>query len=123
MYEYNQYTIKNPMYDELINYMNSVVNVSPSSDLKNGYVGSSQIEEVGDVYIGRIVLAGFDKSEIKIEADNDFLTVSKSDKVLYSVKLRNMVDIGSITSKLENGILHLTMPKKEVGKSVEIQLL
>jgi HSP20 family molecular chaperone IbpA len=33
-----------------------------------------------------------------------------------------LVDIGSISSKLSNGILEITMPKKEVKESIDIKI-
>lgn len=111
------------MYSSMIDQLSRFENASLKSDLKNGYVGTSQIEEVGDVYMARIVLAGIDKSEIKLKADNDHLNVFRGDEEVYTIRLRNMIDVPSISSKLENGLLCITMPKKQVGKSVEIQIL
>ena len=36
--------------------------------------------------------------------------------------MKNLVSIGSITSKMENGLLTVTLPKKEVSESINIEV-
>ena len=53
---------------------------------------------------------------LKVEAKKD----AKTKKC--NLRLKNLVSVASIKSKMENGLLTLTLPKKEVAESVNIEI-
>jgi HSP20 family molecular chaperone IbpA len=66
-------------------------------------------------YEAEIAIPGFKKSDIKISATQYFLKIdAKNEKRSFTEKinLANKVDIQNISSKLEDGILTITLPKK-----------
>lgn len=91
-----------------------------------------------DVYTMEMDIPGFDKQDVKIEVDdNDYLTItaekstsndSEDDDKNYVRKERSYgkyqrsfyvgdIDKDNIDATFENGILKVTMPKKEEEKS------
>lgn len=87
---------------------------------------SDSVKSLGDVYQAKIVIPGVKKDKISISATNDFLKVyskEKEDKkLLRKINLGGLVDISSITSKLEDGILEITLPKREIAESIEVKI-
>ena len=81
---------------------------------------------LGDVYQAKIVIPGVKKNKISISATNDFLKVfikeEKDKKLLRKINLGGLVDINSISSKLEDGILEITLPKREISESIEVKV-
>jgi len=91
----------------------------------------TDIKDNGDSYLLEAELPGFDKKDIKIEANDHYLTISaerkssseeKNDKYVrmertYGAFRRSFdvsdVKIDDIKAEYENGILKLTLPKKE----------
>lgn len=88
--------------------------------------GQRYIKSSGDVYTVEFELAGFSKKDVSITIEDDVLYVAtkKSDKKQkrFSVSLNKQVSIPDITSKMSNGLLTVTMPKKEVAKPIEIKI-
>jgi len=84
------------------------------------------VESSGDVYIARTVLPGIKKEKLSIKANSDYLKVYKKDDkenvLLKQFHLGGLVELKSISSKLEDGILEITMPKVEVSKSVQVEI-
>jgi len=87
---------------------------------------TDSVQSVGDVYQAKIVLPGIKKDNISISATNDFLKVflqeEKDKKLLRKINLGGLVDIKSISSKLEDGILTITLPKSEVSESIKVEI-
>jgi HSP20 family molecular chaperone IbpA len=87
---------------------------------------SDSVKSVGDVYQAKIIIPGVKKSKISISATNDFLKVylkeEKDKKLLRKINLGGLVDIQSISSKLEDGILTITLPKREVTESIQVKV-
>ena len=96
----------------------------------------TDIRDTGDSYVLEAELPGFQKDEIKISVESDTLTLSAVQKAKDGTYLRRerstssyeqKLDISNVdTSKLhavyENGVLTLTMPKKQPATPVSRQL-
>ncbi len=93
------------------------------------------ITEKSDVYLAELAAPGFDKADFKINVDGNNLTISTSKKEEkseesgktirkeYSYKafqrsftLDDKINVDNITAAYENGILKVTLPKKEEAK-------
>ena len=110
-------------FRQMDNWMNSFFNEGMRTD----------IEDKGEHFELTAELPGFDKSEIKMELQNDFLTISathneestKEDKEQhYTTRERNYcnyqrsfnvsgIDSESIKADYKNGVLHVNLPKKD----------
>ena len=86
----------------------------------------TDVKDSGDVYTVSIELPGYKKGDIKLEINDNTLTVNaeKEDKSAYknTFSIKSDVDTKSITANLEYGILTLTLPKKEVSKPRKIKV-
>lgn len=92
----------------------------------------TDITENSENYVLEIELPGFAKENITVDFENEYLTVSAEkkesdgEKKTYIRKERSVscqrsyyvgdIDENKITAKYENGILYLTIPKKEKQK-------
>jgi HSP20 family protein len=93
------------------------------------------IRETNDSYEMEIVSPGMEKSDFKINVDREQLTVSAEKKketknenerqvrrefnyksFTRTFTLDNSIDAGKIAARYENGVLFLTLPKKEEVK-------
>ena len=87
---------------------------------------TDSVKSVGDVYQAKIVLPGVKKDKVSISATNDFLKVflkeENDKKLLRKINLGGLVDIKSISSKLEDGILEITLPKSEISESIQVEV-
>lgn len=105
----------------------------------------TDISDKGDSYLLEADLPGFDKKDIKLDLSGDVLTVSAErhaehedkDKKGNYVRIERSfgkysrqfdvsgVDVEKIGAKYEDGVLKLTLPKKEkvlpASKSIEIE--
>lgn len=100
----------------------------------------TDVKETEDGYELDVDLPGFKKEEIKLELNNGYLTIStektlekneenKKGKILRQERYAGMMQrsfyVGEtleeedIKAKYENGVLHLTIPKKEARKAPE----
>ena len=86
----------------------------------------TDIKDDGDVYTVSVELPGYKKGDVKIEINDNNLTLSaeKEGKNTYKniFSIKTDVDTNSITASLEYGILTLTLPKKEVSKPRKIKV-
>ncbi len=83
------------------------------------------IKDSGDVYLSEINLAGFAKADVKITANDDEVTIAAKNKERsqdYKINLYGAVSIDHITSKMKNGLLTLTLPKKGVTERRDIEI-
>jgi HSP20 family protein len=100
----------------------------------------ADIIETDNAFNVELMLAGFDKKDIKLEVNDDTLTIeaerkknetnkyNKTEsffgKVKRSYSLPNYVDSDNINAEFENGILKVTIPKVEekvTTKLIEIK--
>ena len=87
---------------------------------------TDSVQSVGDVYQAKIILPGIKKDKVSISATNDFLKVylkeESNKKLLRKINLGGLVDIKSISSKLEDGVLEITLPKSEISESIQVEI-
>ena len=103
----------------------------------NTTLPSVNIKETVDAYDVEVAAPGFEKKDFKIEVDNDLLIISSSKEIkdgervtkqefsyqsfTRTFSLPELVDNDKITAKYENGILSISIPKKEEAKPKPIQ--
>jgi len=83
------------------------------------------IKSSDDVYTSEFELAGFSKKDVKITADNDIIKIEAKNEdrhKSFSIALNDLVSPSDITSKMSNGLLKVTMPKKQVKDSISIKV-
>jgi len=118
-------------------YFNSLIESHLSSSALNNFsYPRTDIQDAKDKMVLKFDLAGVDKKNIKLSIDdNKILTIkgekreSKKEKskdfvkkeIFYgefqkSIQLPENIDEGKLTTKFENGILTVTVPKTEIKK-------
>jgi len=137
----NNFSIFSPMFNdfnrELLNWGNS--NYSSTSTT----VPSVNIKEDGDNFEVEVAAPGMSKDDFKITLDRNLLTISSAKEEKNEEKLdnytrrefsyqsfqrsfelhREVVDQDNIEARYENGMLRLTIPKKEEAKQKEPRLI
>jgi HSP20 family molecular chaperone IbpA len=96
-------------------------------EFTNSNIQSDSVQSKGDVYLAKVIMPGIDKKNVSVKATDENLSVFVKNKdgknyLLRKIRLGGLVDVNSIFSKLTNGILEVTMPKKEVKDSVDIKV-
>ena len=128
-------------YPRNINYLfDEIFNGFPTSwgtdNHKGTIIPKVNIHETKDAYLLDLNAPGLNKEDIKVNAENGLLTISfdkkepsKSDDVKTikrefshesfkrSFSLDDKIDVNGIQAKYENGLLKLTLPKKEEVKA------
>ncbi|HEY5592847.1 MAG TPA: Hsp20/alpha crystallin family protein [Paludibacter sp.] len=104
--------------------------------LTNTTLPSVNIKKNNDAFVVDVAAPGFDKNDLKLELNNDLLTISSEKKVETETKegeqftkrefsyqsfsrsftLPNIADAEGIVANYENGILRVSIPKKEEAK-------
>jgi len=87
--------------------------------------GKNIIESKDDVYTADFELAGFSKKDVTITADNQNIKIkAKKDEnnKEFSISLNDLVSPNDITCEMSNGLLTITMPKKQCEKSISIKV-
>lgn len=101
----------------------------------NTTLPSVNIKQTDDAYGVEVAAPGMIKDDFKIELDNNLLTISSEKKdekseekdqytkrefsyqsFSRSFTIPDSADAENISAKYENGILHITIPKKEEAK-------
>lgn len=86
----------------------------------------TDIQSKGDVYLVKLIIPGVKKENISIKATDKYLSVfvkeGEEDILCKKFILGGLVDTKTISSKLEDGILEITMPKKEIQETVEVKI-
>jgi len=102
----------------------------------NTTLPSVNIKENPEGFEVEVAAPGFDKKDFNIELDGDVLTISSEKQIenetqenerftkrefsyqsfTRSFTLPEVVESDKITAKYDNGILHITIPKKEEAK-------
>lgn len=95
-------------------------------EFTNGKFQTDSVQSKGDVYLGKLIVPGVKKENISIKATDKYLSVfvkeGEEDVLLKKFILGGLVDTKAISSKLEDGILEITMPKKEIQETVEVKI-
>ena len=93
---------------------------------ESGTYQRDSVKSLGDVYQARIIIPGVKRDKISVSATHDYLKVflqeEQDKKLLRKINLGGLVDIKSISSKLEDGVLEITLPKSEVSESVQVEI-
>ena len=96
-------------------------------EFTNGKFQTDSVQSKGDVYFAKVIIPGISKKDVSIKSTDEYLSVfvkqDGKNSLLRKITLGGLVDVNSISSKLLNGILEITMPKKEVKESVDIKIL
>ena len=104
--------------------MTSIINELLNID--RAYQNTNLVKSSDDVYTVEFELPGFSKKDLKITVSDQVLTVKaeKGDrkKQPYRVSLNNLVSLEDISSKMSDGLLTITMPKKEIKKTLNIKV-
>jgi HSP20 family protein len=97
-----------PFYDER--------SLSPACD----------VSETEEKFLLSVDLPGMKKEDIKIELKDQVLTISgerKTEKYQRSFTLPTVVDGNKVEARYEDGVLELTLPKTELAKPRQIEIL
>ena len=138
----NRFPVFSPMFDdffgrELFNWGNN--NFSSTSTT----MPSVNIRETADNFEVEVAAPGMDKKDFKITLDGNLLTISSQKQqssedvndrytrrefsyqsFQRSFELpKDVVDQENINARYENGLLHLSIPKKEEAKKKEPKLI
>lgn len=102
--------------------MTSIIN-----ELLNTYQDETNlVKSSDDVYTVEFELAGYSKKDLKITVCDEILKIeaerSGKKKKTHRVYLKNLVSLENISSKMSEGLLTITMPKKEVKKTLSIDI-
>lgn len=88
-----------------------------------------QIKDIGDKYLVRTEIPGYNKEEINIEVENNILTISAAKKekdnnwelsntYSNSISLPSDINFDKANAELENGVLIITIPKIKPDKQI-----
>ena len=124
----------NGFVNEFFNEFPTAVGKTVREDLLNN--PPVNIEETPDDYLVSILAPGYQKSDFKVSLDNHLLTISsekreeeiaEGNKLIRkefsqrsfkrSFTINEKIEADSITAKYDNGILYLTLPKRETAKA------
>ena len=124
----------NGFVNEFFNEFPTAVGKTVREDLLNN--PPVNIEETPDDYLVSILAPGYQKSDFKVSLDNQLLTISsekreeeiaEGNKLIRkefsqrsfkrSFTINEKIESESITAKYDNGILYLTLPKRETAKA------
>tara|TARA_R110000772_G_scaffold131639_1_gene239871 strand:+ start:2495 stop:2815 length:321 start_codon:yes stop_codon:yes gene_type:complete len=101
--------------------INELLNIDRAYQKETNLVKSSD-----DVYTVEFELPGFSKEDVKITVTDETLTIKaekgEKKKPPYRVSLNNLVSLEDISSKMSDGLLTITMPKKEIKKTLSIKV-
>jgi HSP20 family molecular chaperone IbpA len=84
------------------------------------------IKDNGDSWVAEVVLPGFCKKDISIVSNNETLEVKAKNQERKSkdvkLKLSGLVSIDKISSKLQDGILKIDLPKVTTVNKIPIRV-
>lgn len=125
----------------IFNFENDLENFFKLSNSDNFWKAYSDIIEKEDKYLLTVDMPGVAKEYVKIDLEDNTITVSAErkhevneekenfihkekyyGKFKRSFKLPKTVDANNITAGLENGVLAISIPKKEAAQARQIQI-
>lgn len=83
------------------------------------------IKSSDDVYTAELELPGFSKKDVSLTSNSETLSVKAKNEQReksFSISLNDLVSPEDITCKMSNGLLTITMPKKQVKQSLKIKI-
>jgi HSP20 family protein len=92
------------------------------------YRGHSHVEETTDAYFIELDAPGFKREDISISVDNRMLTIEGTRKGRTSLSLKRVfslpdeVETSSIAAQMRDGVLELSLPKKEQAKPKQVAI-
>ena len=104
--------------------MNTLLN-NILNDINNRSSKLSPVKESGDVYLAEFELAGFTKKDVDIQVADNTLTIKAKNEhrdKSFKLFLYDLVSEDHITASLKNGLLSITLPKKEVSATKKINI-
>jgi len=114
----------NTLFDEITNIFNDAfAQFSPPETTKK-----HQLFSTPEGWTTRVDLPGYEKSDLSLDFKEDALTLTAENEARGPKNLRfalgDEVEIKKITAKLENGVLEITLPKKEdiLPETLEIEI-
>lgn len=129
------YPLPNGLLSDLDRFVNQAFNVNSDECCRDGECATS-VKKPTDAQSSdaegwklRLELPGFQKEEVKVSADANFLSVvAETDDEARSflkkqerrVRISDEVDATGIKAKLENGILFLEIPRRVKDNPVDI---
>lgn len=121
----NYYPIANTVFSELNRFMNRALTGDLSATCRNGSCdrteGIESISNDADGWKLRLEFPGYDKDEVNLSVDEDFLTIVAETedeerdflgKQERRVRISDDVDTDNIEARLENGILYLKISRR-----------
>lgn len=127
----------NSLFEDIFQNLPNTISGSEWNGRFNNEFAPVNIRETGEAFTLDVVAPGMDKQDFKLNLEKNLLTISAEKKVEQkeeqekivkrefsfrsfsrSFKIDESIDTGSITAKYENGILQITLPKKEEVKLV-----
>jgi HSP20 family protein len=125
----------NSLFEDLFqNLPGAISGEEWTGPVTNGTVPAN-IKETTDAFILDVIVPGMEKSDFKVNVEKNLLTVSaekksevknETEKMIRkefsfrsfsrSFKLNDTIDTSNINAKYEQGILNITLPKKEEVK-------
>ena len=82
-------------------------------------------KDTGDAYGLQIPLPGFRKEHIKAEVDDGLMRVvakRDDDDASYSFYLPEIADVSTLSAKMEDGLLSISVEKLEKSKKIELKI-
>ena len=103
--------------------MNSLINNILNDINKN--TKNHPVKDSGDVYSAEFELAGSSKKDVDLQVTDNILTVkaeTEDRKKSFKLFLYDLISEDHITASLKNGLLKITLPKREVSDTKKIQI-
>ena len=127
----------NSLFEDIFQNLPNTISGNDWNGRFNNEFAPVNIRETGDAFTLDVVAPGMEKQDFKLNLEKNLLTISAEKKAEHkeeqekvvkrefsfrsfsrSFKIDESIDTGSITAKYENGILQITLPKKEEVKLV-----
>jgi HSP20 family protein len=115
-------------WDQELRYANKLPNLEFKENFEQNYYEDENMLNI------EIILPGYSKGEIKLQADGNFLSLETKDqknvgnnsqvraKFKKSIQIPEQCDNSKISANLNNGILKISLPKKIMPKPKVIKI-
>jgi HSP20 family protein len=115
-------------WDQELRYANKLPNLEFKENFEQNYYEDENMLSI------EIILPGYSKGEIKLQADGNFLSLETKDqknvgnnsqvraKFKKSIQIPEQCDNSKISANLNNGILKISLPKKIMPKPKVIKI-